>query len=59
VANAYEMLGLIEEKERVMEKYSHLFTIKEERPTKKGGRKSSAKKKKGEPNEYRKDSADK
>lgn len=53
------MLGLIEEKERVMEKYSHLFTIKEERPTKKGGRKSSAKKKKGEPNEYRKDSADK
>lgn len=59
VANAYEMLGLIEEKERVMEKYSHLFTIKEERPTKKGGRKSSAKKKKGGPNESRKDSVDK
>lgn len=44
VANAYEMLGLVTEKERVLEKYSHLF--KEERPTKKRGRKSGVTKKK-------------
>ncbi|XP_027914040.1 pentatricopeptide repeat-containing protein At4g18975, chloroplastic [Vigna unguiculata] len=32
VANAYEMLGLVKEKEKVLAKYSHLFT--EEGPTK-------------------------
>ncbi|WVZ22248.1 hypothetical protein V8G54_000792 [Vigna mungo] len=32
VANAYEMLGLVKEKEKIMAKYSHLFT--EEGPTK-------------------------
>ncbi|XP_027360000.1 pentatricopeptide repeat-containing protein At4g18975, chloroplastic isoform X2 [Abrus precatorius] len=37
VANAYEMLGLVEEKERVLEKYGHLFTKEEpsEKQTKK------------------------
>ncbi|RDX65608.1 Pentatricopeptide repeat-containing protein, chloroplastic, partial [Mucuna pruriens] len=38
VANAYEMLGLVKEKERVLEKYSYLFT--EEGPTKRHGRNS-------------------
>ncbi|KAK7307796.1 hypothetical protein VNO77_41175 [Canavalia gladiata] len=38
VANAYEMLGLVKEKERVLEKYSHLFT--EEKATKKHRRNS-------------------
>ncbi|KAJ1416025.1 Tetratricopeptide-like helical domain superfamily [Sesbania bispinosa] len=47
VANAYEMLGLVEEKERVLEKYSYLFT--EEEPTKNCRRKSSEAKKKGQP----------
>ncbi|KAJ7944768.1 Pentatricopeptide repeat-containing protein [Quillaja saponaria] len=40
VANAYEMLGLLEEKERIMEKYSDLFT-KEVSP--RNGRKAKSK----------------
>ncbi|KAI4357368.1 hypothetical protein L6164_001320 [Bauhinia variegata] len=44
VANAYEMLGLLEEKERVLEKYSSLFT--EERSIKKPKRSLSSEKKK-------------
>lgn len=28
VANAYELLGLLEEKERILEKYNNLFTEK-------------------------------
>lgn len=43
VANAYEMLGMVQEKERVLEKYSHLFT--EEGPTKRHGRNSTKAKK--------------
>ncbi|MCH87133.1 pentatricopeptide repeat-containing protein chloroplastic-like [Trifolium medium] len=58
VANAYEILGLVEEKERIMEKYSHLLE-EGPRPTRKGGRKSSATKKKVQPNESRKDSEEK
>nr|XP_025621283.1 pentatricopeptide repeat-containing protein At4g18975, chloroplastic isoform X2 [Arachis hypogaea] len=42
VANAYEMLGLHQEKERVLEKYSNLFT--EEGSIKKARRNSSEKK---------------
>ncbi|KAK2426737.1 pentatricopeptide repeat-containing protein, chloroplastic [Trifolium repens] len=59
VANAYEMLGLVEEKERIMEKYSHLFIEEGPRRTRKGGRKSSATKKKVQPSESRKDSEEK
>ncbi|CAI8589183.1 unnamed protein product [Vicia faba] len=59
VANAYEMLGLIEEKERIMEKYSHLFIEEGPRPVRKGGRKSSATKKKRQPNESIQDSEEK
>ncbi|KAI4313596.1 hypothetical protein L6164_026560 [Bauhinia variegata] len=44
VANAYEKLGLLEEKQRVLEKYGSLFT--EEGPTKKPKRSWSAGKKK-------------
>ena len=44
VANAYEMLGLHKEKERVLEKYSYLFT--EEGSTKKPRRNSCEAKKK-------------
>ncbi|KAL2348138.1 hypothetical protein Fmac_002138 [Flemingia macrophylla] len=43
VANAYEMLGLVQEKERVLEKYSYLFT--EEGPTKRHGRNATKAKK--------------
>lgn len=43
------MLGLVEEKERVLEKYSYVFT--EEEPTKKRGRKLCETKKKGKPKE--------
>lgn len=43
VGNAYEMLGLLEEKERVLEKYSYLFT--EEGPAKKHSRNSCKSKK--------------
>ncbi|ESW29328.1 hypothetical protein PHAVU_002G061400 [Phaseolus vulgaris] len=43
VANAYEMLGLLKEKEKVLAKYSHLFT--EEGPTKTHRRKSFESKK--------------
>lgn len=38
VANAYEVLGLVKEKERVLEKYNHLFT--ETGPTKRHKRNS-------------------
>lgn len=43
VADAYEMLGRIEEKERVLQKYNHLFT---ENASLKKSREASAKKKK-------------
>ena len=43
MANAYEMLGLVKEKEKVLAKYSHLFT--EEGPTKTHRRKSFESKK--------------
>lgn len=45
VANAYEILGLPEEKERVLEKYSDLFT--ETRSSKKFRKASSKKMKSG------------
>ncbi|XP_004511665.1 pentatricopeptide repeat-containing protein At4g18975, chloroplastic [Cicer arietinum] len=56
VANAYEMLGLVEEKERIMEKYNHLFA--EKGPTKKSRRKLS-KTKEEQPDEFGKDSKEK
>ncbi|KAF1874779.1 hypothetical protein Lal_00007393 [Lupinus albus] len=43
VANAYEMLGLLKEKERILEKYSYHFTA--EGPSKKNSRNSSKSKK--------------
>ncbi|XP_019424306.1 PREDICTED: pentatricopeptide repeat-containing protein At4g18975, chloroplastic isoform X2 [Lupinus angustifolius] len=43
VANAYEMLGLLQEKEKVLDKYSYVFT--EEGLGKKNSRKSSKSKK--------------
>jgi hypothetical protein len=59
VANAYEMLGLVEEKERIIEKYSHLFIKEGPILTRKGGRMLSARKKKMQPSESRKDSEEK
>lgn len=63
VANAYEMLGLLEEKERVLEKYSYLFD--EEGPTKKSRqglskdrKKNSLSVEKGQPKEYRSGSSE-
>ncbi|XP_024045203.1 pentatricopeptide repeat-containing protein At4g18975, chloroplastic isoform X1 [Citrus clementina] len=48
VADAYEVLGLLEEKERVLEKYKDLFTEKEKRSNKKSKSSSmKGKKKKG------------
>ncbi|GAV62919.1 hypothetical protein CFOL_v3_06441 [Cephalotus follicularis] len=46
VANAYEMLGLLEEKDRVLEKYKDLFTQTGKGNLKKFGKSSSKKKKK-------------
>lgn len=48
VADAYEVLGLLEEKERVLERYKDLFTEKEKRSNKKSKSSSmKGKKKKG------------
>ena len=53
VANAYEILGLLQEKERVLEKYSYLFA--EEGPTQKTKRKKiSLSTERGQPKESRK-----
>ncbi|XP_061336937.1 pentatricopeptide repeat-containing protein At4g18975, chloroplastic isoform X1 [Gastrolobium bilobum] len=52
VANAYEMLGVVKEKERVLEKYSYLFT--KEGPTNKNRTNSREVKKKGQQEESRK-----
>lgn len=50
VADAYEVLGLLEEKERVLERYKDLFTEKEKRSNKKSKSSSmKGKKKKGKP----------
>ncbi|WCJ22632.1 Pentatricopeptide repeat (PPR) superfamily protein [Euphorbia peplus] len=46
VADAYDVLGMLEEKERVLQKYNHLFTQAEEGDPKKS-RKSTWKKKSG------------
>ncbi|KAH9783905.1 PPR containing-like protein [Citrus sinensis] len=47
VADAYEVLGLLEEKERVLEKYKDLFTEKEKRSNKKSKSSSMKGKKSG------------
>lgn len=49
VADAYEVLGLLEEKERVLEKYKDLFTEKEKRSNKKSKSSSMKGKKSGKP----------
>ncbi|GLU18501.1 hypothetical protein SLE2022_347980 [Rubroshorea leprosula] len=46
VANAYELLGFLDEKERVLEKYKDLFTVTEKDHMK--SKRSSSKKKKNE-----------
>ncbi|TKY70849.1 Pentatricopeptide repeat-containing protein [Spatholobus suberectus] len=58
VANAYEMLGFVKEKDRVLEKYSYLFT--EEGPTKRHRRNSFEAKKleKGHQEQSRKASSE-
>ncbi|XP_022863472.1 pentatricopeptide repeat-containing protein At4g18975, chloroplastic [Olea europaea var. sylvestris] len=49
VANAYEMLGLPEEKERILEKYEDLFTDKcNDRPKKSGRASSPSRRKSGQ-----------
>lgn len=49
VADAYEVLGLLEEKERVLEKYKDLFTEKEKGSNKKSKSLSMKGKKSGKP----------
>ncbi|KAK7309040.1 hypothetical protein RJT34_05462 [Clitoria ternatea] len=56
VLNAYEMLGLVKEKERVLEKYSYLYT--EEGPKKKrGGKHTYLSSEKGQQRQSRKASS--